>query len=219
MALPTPPKLLPPALSHAIGHLLVVKMGIPPRSAALLQFALALRGRLDDMRTALSARNEDAMAALRLAPSEAAALREPCAAGNVGEAREAERISAAKSARRASVSELERNALIQMGMDRGYARYARSVPGQVIDFTSLVPRGDTAGPPITDDQLEELLDKVEAGVVRRGAEFASLVTDALEKLRNAPDVDVLKAQAKAEVEQMVEAARKKAEWAGKKASY
>lgn len=191
------------------------RMGLPPRSAALLQYALALRGRLDDIRLALCSRSLRAMTALRLPPEVAASLGSAECAGNAAEVAVAQAEVLRGKARRASMTEAQRNTAIAMGIERGYAKYARCVPGQKVDMTQVKPQGDTEGPPITDSQLERLLEAVEGGVQKREALFSREVAAAWDRLNAAPDVDTLKAEAREALEDHKEALRKKAENGGR----
>jgi hypothetical protein len=206
-----PPKLIPAALSHRLGALLVERMGLPPRSAALLQFALALRGRLDDVRLALCSRSPRAMRSLRLPPDVAASLGEAELAGNAKEVAAAAGAMQRVMARRASLTELQRNSAIAMGVAKGYAKYARVVPGQRVDPRTFVLQGDTEGPPMTDSQLEAVLAAVEGAVAQREAAFAQGVEAAWGRLRAAPSVEDLQAEARAALEEHIEAQHKRRE--------
>jgi hypothetical protein len=206
-----PPKLIPAALSHRLGALLVERMGLPPRSAALLQFALALRGRLDDVRLALCSRSPRAMRALRLPPDVAASLGEAELAGNAREVAAAAGAMQRVMARRASLTELQRNSAIAMGVAKGYAKYARVVPGQRVDPRTFVLQGETEGPPMSDSQLEAVLAAVEGAVAQREAAFAQGVEAAWGRLRAAPSVEDLQAEARAALAEHIEAQHKRRE--------
>lgn len=102
-------------------------LGLEPRSTSLVQYALALRVR--SLQVALAVANERGLEALRLPPMVAAALGCPAAAGSEGAQASARNEMAKAAARRSSMTADEIEAAIEMGREKGYLKYARTIPG------------------------------------------------------------------------------------------
>lgn len=152
----------PLALSAAVTKALFV-LGLEPRAASLVQFALGLRVRFLQVATALA--TECALESLRLPPLVAATLGCPLAAGS-DEAQATARHEIAKgAARRSSLTSKEIEEAIEMGRERGYLKYARTIPG--LKFKSSPPKKL-----IQDDKDEEIDNATDPKI-----NFVSLLSD------------------------------------------
>ena len=195
---------LPPALTESVSKS-IVRLGLDGRATAIIQFALAIRARFLEVANALG--TDCGVSRLALPADVAAMLGRVTAAGDAKAVKAATEAVARNAARRSSLTEREVEAAILMGQQKGYLKYARTIPG--VRFTPTPRR--VADPAVTadgDDEIDTAADpKIDYNELlrtmdRRAAERGDAVLGASGRIKPLKIEDI-KYEAKMYVQKIV----------------